>query len=471
MNTVSQEPFKVHLWESIRAVKLLQILSVSLGLSIPNLYVYEGLSIFYVIYSVLLCLVQTVTLIFNIVITTGNQYHLQPLSTNILHTVALFLSTATNIISIIMTVTLKRRKMVKLAKTISTLEKQMQLKYQETIIYDNNKLITKFLLFQSFIIGINLHQLYIYSGLFNSSFWHVAVYCLSKSDVMSISIIVSQVYFYCSCIKRIIQFTHENMVKKIRPVKSTNFVDHELKDIFRIETDFFVKKYDMICDITDMVGDIFDTQIFFILICIVIEVLHGINNSLRVILGSQIFEPNSVSLIVISGFNILQYIPLFKVYYQHYLFMITFFMHSVSSYHFIAKKQLMKQENLLKLPESWHTISKTPVLEVNQQHYLLIMAIFQTFGVILALSCQETANEARKTSNICYKLLLDFPSHSKNSQEIIIEEDLKLLIEHVRIRKVQFWAGTFPVDSSMLFMITVIILTLLLIILQLEYKI
>ncbi|XP_018565913.1 putative gustatory receptor 2a [Anoplophora glabripennis] len=96
----------------------------------------------------------------------------------------------------------------------------------------------------------------------------------------------------------------------------------------------------------------------------------------------------------------------------------------------------------------------------------LFMILFVAFGAILSISCDKTASEARRTSLISYKILMNYPSCPRTTREKIIKEELILLAEHISRRKVHFSAGIFTVDYSMLFMIFGSIATYLVIILQ-----
>ncbi|KAJ8956791.1 hypothetical protein NQ314_006667 [Rhamnusium bicolor] len=65
------------------------------------------------------------------------------------------------------------------------------------------------------------------------------------------------------------------------------------------------------------------------------------------------------------------------------------------------------------------------------------------FGIILSMACDKTASEARKTSLISYKILMNFPSSLKGTEEKIIKDELLLLAEHISRRNIHFSAGFF----------------------------
>lgn len=73
-------------------------------------------------------------------------------------------------------------------------------------------------------------------------------------------------------------------------------------------------------------------------------------------------------------------------------------------------------------------------------------------GIVIAVTCEKTTREARRTATICYKLLLDVPPICSTMQERILKEELILLAQQATHQCPYFSAaGFFNVDYSMLF--------------------
>lgn len=87
--------------------------------------------------------------------------------------------------------------------------------------------------------------------------------------------------------------------------------------------------------------------------------------------------------------------------------------------------------------------------------------------MLLAICGDLSITESKKTSNICYKLLLNFLNTPTSLREKTTKEELFLLADLMSKRDVHFSAaGFFNIDYSMLFMIFGAIAAYLVIILQ-----
>lgn len=93
---------------------------------------------------------------------------------------------------------------------------------------------------------------------------------------------------------------------------------------------------------------------------------------------------------------------------------------------------------------------------------------FQAFGIILAVSCEKAASEAKYTSRISYNILRSFSTELFPAHNNVVKEELLLLAEHIRARNIHFSALFFSVDYRMLFKIFGSIATYLVIIIPLR---
>lgn len=73
------------------------------------------------------------------------------------------------------------------------------------------------------------------------------------------------------------------------------------------------------------------------------------------------------------------------------------------------------------------------------------------FGVLLSSSCEYATKEAKKISDVCYKILSEVPKRTEMAE---IREELMMLAEQSSLRSPSFSAaGFFNVDHGMLFTI------------------
>lgn len=73
-------------------------------------------------------------------------------------------------------------------------------------------------------------------------------------------------------------------------------------------------------------------------------------------------------------------------------------------------------------------------------------------GIVIAVTCEMTTKEAKRTSTICYNLLLSIPDTSTNYQNRVLRKELILLAHQVSNQLPRFSAaGFFNVDYYLLF--------------------
>ncbi|XP_018573106.1 uncharacterized protein LOC108912387 [Anoplophora glabripennis] len=307
MASVAPTSTDIKQWQNLWVVKILQFLSTTIGLSVPNLFQYEGLSVLYAGYSLLLCLLHLATQVYSFVI-KYRFYSIISLTVTVLDVCVGFITLAANISCITCAIFLKRRKMVKLTGTLKIVEEQLQKKFHTFAEYHDTSLLLQFIAFITLVFILttyyctSLTRLAVLNGL------EISLMIANNLQTVPIAILIMQVHFCSTNVKCLFQLLHKNMQDTLQPTKNptndVSLIDHSIPDAV-----YFLKKYDVLCDSIDMMSEAFGPQIFFIVWAITVNILIGLNG----ILKASMMEPQQLLMdmnfvVLITGFIIIKYL-------------------------------------------------------------------------------------------------------------------------------------------------------------------
>ncbi|XP_044271280.1 putative gustatory receptor 28b [Tribolium madens] len=240
-----------------KIVKILQSVSEITALSVPDLFNYSGLSVIYIIYSTSLAF-ALVTLSVYTLYFKGIYIYKNTLATvSILDSVAIASVTITNVLSISFAIIFRRRKIVLLVKNLKEIERVLNSQINDKVLIIVFGLLEIFLfsyiVFES-VSQIRTHGVFLYSL---SVVMHV--------NIFLVSITVTQVQLFSTCVKQYFTFVNEKLATTMQYPPTSKVETIKMK--------FFLKTYDKLCDIIDLVSSSYGIQIacvtFIIIICLI----------------------------------------------------------------------------------------------------------------------------------------------------------------------------------------------------------
>lgn len=281
------------LFEHLKVVKIIQKIATVLGFSVPNLYNYRGLSGYFLIYAILLCIILICTTALSLYGRFVKTYINDVLSTVILTDVFFYLAPITTYtVSIIWTILFRRRDLLRFVRALRDLEKSLNTKFYFEYKYNENKLFSYFILFESFIcsyifyaiLHISIIDFQIKVLLFNLNFF---------LSIFSMSIICMQIAQHMINLRYMFKFLNRKLYKTINYYsndKPLNIIGDEFlksgspKPNY-VEMNFFLKKYDILCDLVDLFAKVYGLQMLFITLTITVMIIRNLNMTLKVALG------------------------------------------------------------------------------------------------------------------------------------------------------------------------------------------
>lgn len=276
-------------WKDLKAVQLLQLIATILCITVPNVYDYNGLPVFYLIYAVFLFLLTSGTYLWSqILMMLNDDVEIVP-TVEFFEVLGTLLILLTNTATISYALLIKRKKIVKFNSDLEDLEKEFNKQFQEQLRYNEKSLII-----QITIAAVGISSIYIYDWTLRNEMRKadvisVAFALLSYLQVINIFVVVLQIHFYSFRIKHMVECLHKNMLEEIRPLldvsdgKSTANVMNNMCT----ETISYIQKYDKLCDIVDDINDTYQYQIFLIIACAIIHIINGLNLLLKMSLNVQ----------------------------------------------------------------------------------------------------------------------------------------------------------------------------------------
>lgn len=135
---------------------------------------------------------------------------------------------------------------------------------------------------------------------------HVIYRILSKS--YKFVLLITQVHFYSTRIRYMFNFLHQNMhdIFQNSIKKDTTTGDWQIT-LTPMDTKFFLKNQDNLCDCIDMISEAFGFQISLIAVCLIVFILHVLNIELKVIFGMQTYS-SIMELSILAVVHVVQFL-------------------------------------------------------------------------------------------------------------------------------------------------------------------
>lgn len=272
-------------WKHIRAVKLLQFVSTLLGLSVPKLYDYKGLSLLYLTYVVLIYLTVSPAYIWWPFMRAFS--HKVVLSSKVLDILNVFVTFIANSTAVFRAILFKRKNIIILNLMLDDLEQQMEEKYQDSIRYDETDILVQLIVFFTCFFLMSIFDWY-ESNLNQSNYYIMIISSVTYLYICAILIIILQIHFYSTRIRCMLQYLHRKIYEEIRPVFVSSRLDTDyVMKYMSMESIFFIRKHDDMCDAINEVNNIYGYQIFFVVTCIVMNIINSLNVLLKGLLKVQ----------------------------------------------------------------------------------------------------------------------------------------------------------------------------------------
>lgn len=263
------------------ASKILRIIGAILCLSIPNLDDYNGLSVWYILYVVVFLLFNVAVYVWSVMGKVEVVY--LKLTTNVcLDAMSSAILMLNVVVYVVYAIFVKRRSIVEITKKLTKIEEDFQekLKFYTT---ESEPFPLKTVL--GLLIGIALffitETFIIYKTTSTASNWVKYGY-ESHFHVFITSIFVLQIYELTQRIKTKLVLLNNCLYIFVSETNKSGDFGHETLNVVR----FFLKTYDDLCDVIEMVSDSYGIQmLFFVWLCIV-EIIFYVNFGFK--LGSKI---------------------------------------------------------------------------------------------------------------------------------------------------------------------------------------
>ncbi|EFA12700.1 gustatory receptor 89 [Tribolium castaneum] len=277
---------------SKKFVKILQTISAITALSVPDLFTYGGLPVIYILYSILIAFTLVALSVYTLYFKVIYFYKNLLATVSILDSVTIASVTLTNVLSIFFAVIFRRRKIVSLVKNLQEIERVLNEKFQVSCEINEKSLLIVFGLLETFLFSyiafdcvsqIRTHGFFLYS-----------LSVVMHLNVFLVSITVSQVQLFSTCIKQYFSVVNEQLATT---------------KVATIKMKFFLQTYDKLCDIVDLVSDSYGIQIACVTFIIIICLIESLNLLMKCALRVQTLgEVWPITLLIADTWNSIIYI-------------------------------------------------------------------------------------------------------------------------------------------------------------------
>lgn len=262
------------IWEN-KYLKHLQFIATIVGLSIPNLYSYNGLSVWYILYSLIVITLLIVMLVLA-TLTWINLFHVKVLGTVVvLNCMCLVIMTFSNVIAIVCVVIVKRKRAVQLVTLLKDIDQAMNannwiMEANPTFSYIFISIHVFMLLhlimeiiFNIFVFGVNSLLLPIFNAFF------IYIHTVNVLQICSFPLRINHRCIHLNKILEDLIF----MSQKATKVQEVNKILDDARLLFKI--------YDSICDSFELVSRCFGIQMVLVVCVSVIFIVRGFNTCIK----------------------------------------------------------------------------------------------------------------------------------------------------------------------------------------------
>lgn len=277
-------------------VQVLQRILETVCLSVPNLYNYKGLPVWYILYTVLFIIFLNGAFIYQI----NNRFHTYfqtiPKTAAALEGISFTGMTLTNTLSIVLAIFSRRKHVVKLVK---------QLKEAENIFHETfgavdkkeNKFILMFLVTHFCFLLYFIMDCTVYISAFGLG--GVSNYFMTYFNIYMLCLSVLQICSHALSIK----YTLRNIYEKMQDIIGTGIKDFANDQSNRESVEnlrIFMKIFDRICDAIETINECFGIQIVLIVCNSVAFIIIGLNLCFKIILKRVEFSEKTPYMIFVS---------------------------------------------------------------------------------------------------------------------------------------------------------------------------
>lgn len=317
-----QDAVKMDLNQSRKAIfaledrlcaKVLHKILETFCLSVPNLYKYKGLPVWYILYTVLFVVVLNAAFILQISERLETYFQTIPKTAAALEGISFMGMTFTNTLSIIFAIFLRRKQTVKLVK---------DLKEAENVFHQNICVITnKENAFVKIFIATHICFLLYFaldSYMYASAFGHhgISSYFMTYFNIYMLCLSVLQICSYALYIKHRVDYLNSKMLEIIGAKISESANDESSRESLE-NLRIFMKIFDRLCDAIEMINECFGIQIVLIVCNSVAFIIIGLNLCFKIILkriGTEFQEDTAYVIFVNIWCSLLFVVSTYTVY-------------------------------------------------------------------------------------------------------------------------------------------------------------
>ncbi|CAG9857522.1 unnamed protein product [Phyllotreta striolata] len=276
-------------WATLPIVRIVQKSSEIFAVTAPNLYDYEGASLLYVAYAIVVCLSQLTASALSTYVHWTKRSSGMSMTSNVLFTIVRLQLALTNVTSIVTLVLVKRRRLVGKTRRLGNVERTLQANFQRTIDYKPTVLTAQLGLFIGLILCIGIFDVYVTASSLQYDAFDAAIHSSYRLQVFIVALTTAQVRCCCARIQAAVEFANERMRDTLRTVAG--------------EATFFLRRYDELCDAVDAVSDVYGAAMLMIVGCVVANLLAGSSALLKVLTVVR----RDDALLLTSLFGIVEY--------------------------------------------------------------------------------------------------------------------------------------------------------------------
>lgn len=259
----------------------LQTILQILGLSVPNLLHYKGLSMWYILYVILLVTCIVVVYFWELNARIHSYYQKILKTTVALESTSLATMSITNIYGIISSVFLRRKQRITLVKELHVINQEFEERFGCTS-NTKNTLSLLFCIIHAVVVLYVIVDGTICEETFGMR--QFVSFFLTYYHIYMISLNVLQICTYATLIKSKFDCLNDMIYSTtLKAIKKHG--DYETNRINLTNMRYFLKTFDKLCDVVELASKCFGLQIVFIVCISIMVIINGFNTSFKFLLS------------------------------------------------------------------------------------------------------------------------------------------------------------------------------------------
>lgn len=286
-----------------KIIKIIQRISEIICLSVPDLYNYSGLPVIYIFYSILISLILVGLSIYTLYYKIFYFYRNIIITASILDSVTIISVTITNLISISFAIIFHRKKIVQIVKNLKEIEKVLNEKLDVKCQINDNGLITSFILLEILIFSYIIFDTLSHIWTHGSFLYSLSI--IMHVNIFLMSVTVTHVQLYATCIKQYFKIANNLLAVKMQFEKNLS----QKEKNGNVKMIFFLRTYDKLCDIIDLVNTSYGIQIACVTFVIIVCLIESMNVLMKFALRIETMDGIwSITLLTADTWNSVIYI-------------------------------------------------------------------------------------------------------------------------------------------------------------------